>query len=445
MASITTRKKNGSRFISFIDADGKPQTITLGKVQMRYAESVKVKVEDLVTSSIHHHAPRDETARWLTALDDRLYEKLARVGLVQPRQSVTIGGWLKRYLAERKAELKPESARKLGQTRDKLLAFFDADVPLRSITTQQAAEWRQHLQGQKLSEAAVKTHCGNAKTMVAEAVRRKLIDENPFAYLRSGATASRYSRYVEPDEIERVIEACPNAEWRILFGLARYAGLRIPSESHLLTWADVDFERCRLTVRSPKTEHHSGHEQRILPITPKLMKLLQERFDECPEGEERVVRVGGKGGGMTRPARRIIRRASVEPWERLWQTLRQSCEKEWAMHLPQYAVSRWIGHSITVSGKHYANEVPDELFIRAAGGVPDQPAVGAQRNAQQKPSETGGKRRKRERAARHADGPRSGNDNDLAQSSANRCQDSQWSRGDSNPRAETVSKPRLHV
>lgn len=36
------------------------------------------------------------------------------------------------------------------------------------------------------------------------------------------------------------------------------------------------------------------------------------------------------------------------------------------MTFPQFAVSRWIGHSITISGKHYANAVPDELFERAA-------------------------------------------------------------------------------
>lgn len=29
---------------------------------------------------------------------------------------------------------------------------------------------------------------------------------------------------------------------------------------------------------------------------------------------------------------------------------------------PQFAISKWIGHSITVSRKHYANAVPDELY-----------------------------------------------------------------------------------
>ena len=107
MASITTRE-NGGRFVSFIDASGNPQTITLGKVAMRYAQSVKVKVEDLVASSIHHHAQRDETARWLARLGDRLYCKLARAGLVQDRQCVTLKGWLEQYLTERVDCLKPE-------------------------------------------------------------------------------------------------------------------------------------------------------------------------------------------------------------------------------------------------------------------------------------------------------------------------------------------------
>jgi len=38
------------------------------------------------------------------------------------------------------------------------------------------------------------------------------------------------------------------------------------------------------------------------------------------------------------------------------------------LRFPQFAVSKWIGHSIIVSGKHYANAVPDELFDKAVGG-----------------------------------------------------------------------------
>lgn len=78
---------------------------------------------------------------------------------------------------------------------------------------------------------------------------------------------------------------------------------------------------------------------------------------------------------------------------------------------PQFAVSKWIGHSITLSGKHYANAVPDELFDRAAGvkPTPTLPAANteslaakinsAQRQAQRQRSATTGNDRKQRMSA----------------------------------------------
>ena len=169
-----------------------------------------------------------------------------------------------------------------------------------------------------------------------------------------------------PDEIERVLDSCPSLQWRLLFALARFAGLRTPSETHGLTWADIDWERGRMRVRSPKTERHIGHEERLVPVDPRLMPILQEAFDEAEPGVERVLTMN-HGGQCHRALQRIVRQAGVDPWDDAFQTLRRSAEMELAMKYPQFAVSKWIGHSITVSGRHYANAVPDELFDRAAG------------------------------------------------------------------------------
>jgi hypothetical protein len=146
----------------------------------------------------------------------------------------------------------------------------------------------------------------------------------------------------------------------------------------------VDWAQGRLNVRSPKTEHHAGHDRRVVPITPKLMKLLQDAFDAALEGQQRIVTTLGHGN-VHKTIHAAIKRAGVEAWGRLWQTCRSSCEKEWAMRFPQYAVSKWIGHSITVSGKHYANHVIDELMCSAAGMErdDDRPEQAAQKAAQQ--------------------------------------------------------------
>ena len=123
-----------------------------------------------------------------------------------------------------------------------------------------------------------------------------------------------------------------------------------------------------------------------MPIDPKLYKLLQDRFDELEEGEDRLVKL--RGGCIRRNLDKIVTRSGVAPWPKLFQTLRASCEKEWAMKHPQAAVSQWIGHSLTTSGKHYVNgTLPDEVYDKAAG----LPSEKAAQNPAQYPVESSGK------------------------------------------------------
>ena len=101
MASITTTRANGRRLLQFVAADNRRRSIRLGKVSMRQAEKVRTKVEDLLASTITGHAASRATSEWLSDLDDALYERLAAVGLVQPRRRVTLGPFIDDYIAAR--------------------------------------------------------------------------------------------------------------------------------------------------------------------------------------------------------------------------------------------------------------------------------------------------------------------------------------------------------
>ena len=68
--------------------------------------------------------------------------------------------------------------------------------------------------------------------------------------------------------MRRAIEYAPNGTWRLLIALSRFAGLRTPSEAFSLRWQDVDWERQRLTITSPKTEHLAGRGYRVIPLFP---------------------------------------------------------------------------------------------------------------------------------------------------------------------------------
>src|SRR5918997_1013302 len=85
MASIVD-DPNGRKRILFVGSDGKRRAVRLGKATMKQAEAFKGKVEQLVSAGIIGHPPDDETSRWLAALDDVIYGRLAAVGLAKARE-----------------------------------------------------------------------------------------------------------------------------------------------------------------------------------------------------------------------------------------------------------------------------------------------------------------------------------------------------------------------
>ena len=110
----------------------------------------------------------------------------------------------------------------------------------------------------------------------------------------------------------------------------------------------------------------------------------------------------------------------------------------------QFAVSGWMGHSMTVSSRHYANNVPDELFARGAG-LGDGAESRAHHNTHMKLQESAGNGQKQKRAAGKAGSPKSGVCKRFPEISGISANNEKWSRGESNPRPVTADLPLLHV
>jgi len=70
---------------------------------------------------------------------------------------------------------------------------------------------------------------------------------------------------------------------------------------------------------------------------------------------------------------RIIKRAGVKPWPKLFNNLRSTRETELAEKYPLHVVCAWIGNSQPVAAKHYL-QVTDEHFAKAVQdhGEPDR-------------------------------------------------------------------------
>jgi integrase len=377
----------GRRRILFVAGDGSRKTVRLGKASKKQAEAFKIKLENLVTGRFTTGGIDDETARWVAGLEDGMYAKLVAVGLLEPRASAPpapappepcLGELLDGYIQARD-DLKPNTRIVLSQSRRNLIAFFGPDKPLKEITDYDAEEWVRYLKRQGLSEGTIRKRTGNAKQFFRAAVKRRLIASNPFAELVSSAKRNDPKKlyYVSRADSQKVLDACPDSQWRLIFALCRYGGVRCPSEVLTLKWADVNWEQSRILIHSPKTEHHEGGESRLIPLFPELLPPLRDVFEEAEPGTAYIItRYRQRNQNLRTQLHRIIRKAGLRPWPKTFQNLRSTRETELAETFPMHVVVAWIGNSQPVAAKHYL-QITDDHFARAAQNPAQQTSAPA--------------------------------------------------------------------
>lgn len=380
MASIT-RGSNGRKTIQFVAFNGKRKSIRLGKATLKLAEEVKTRVENLNSAALAGMAVDRETADWVGKTGDALHDKLAAVGLVPARVEKSRRGladFLDGYIISR-VDVKPNTRRNLEACRTRLVEFFGPSHDISTITASDAENWLFQLRN-KYAAGTVGRTVKRAKQFFQAGVRGKNLSENPFANLKApGQSNPARQWFVDRDTIKKVIDACPDAEWRLLVVLSRFGGLRCPSEHLSLTWADVDWERGRLKVHSPKLEHTSGAD-RWIPIFPELRPYLEDCFD--PGAVHVITRYRDKNSNLRTQLLRIIAKAGVKPWPKLFHNLRASRQTELSAEYPVHVVCAWMGNSALIAQKHYL-QVRDEDFERGAKSGAVKPEMALQKEVQQ--------------------------------------------------------------
>jgi integrase len=288
------------------------------------------------------------------------------------------------FFAARPRE-KPTTARNEQRARRLLEEYFGKDRTLESITPGDGDDYRVWL-NRKFATASASVDLRRAKEFLEAARRRRLISENPFADLSCGPqTNEERIEFIPRETIDRVIAACPDLEWEVIFALARYGGARVPSEISRMRFADIDWERNRFTIYSSKTEHHVGRRHRVVPIFPALRPYLERACQEREPGQEYVVPRAYGEPNLGTQADRIIRKAGLEPWEKTFVNLRGSCSDELEREYPAHVVDAWMGNSSRIRRRHYL-KVTDADFERAAGYPAHYPAHSAAFRSVQQPS-----------------------------------------------------------
>ncbi len=389
MASIA-RDPGGKKRIIFIDASGTRRTIRLGKCDVKSAEAFRLRLERLLSTRTTGTAPDGDLSRWLADLPDAIHDRLARTGLVEPR--IAQSRDLKRFLDDyfETLDVKPSTRTRYGQTRRLLAEHFGEDHDIRTITPRDADRWRAWLVERGYAPAKVAREVGIARMMFRQAARWGTIDANPFEGVKAGSQHNRERlHYVPPETAAKLIDAAPNPDWRCIIALARWGGLRCPSEVLRVRWVDVDWNAGRLRVTSPKTEEHAGKGQRIIPLFPELRAVLMEAFEQAEPGAEHVISRyrDATNANLRTHLLRIIDRAGVTAWPRLFNAMRASRATELAAEYPAAVCTAWMGHSAAIAEAHY-HMVRDSDYERAAAqNAAQQPTASDCKASQSKPGE----------------------------------------------------------
>src|SRR5262249_27590072 len=163
----------------FSDSAGRRKTLRLGKCTQKSAETIRTKVESLISAALAGNAIDDETAKWIATRGDDLHKKLSRVGLVAPRNGTTptVRRFIETYIGGRN-DLKAGTRAAAGFDALSLFTYFGDTKLLRDVTPGDADDFAVWLKGQGLANATIGRRLIRAKQFFRAAMRRRLVSCN---------------------------------------------------------------------------------------------------------------------------------------------------------------------------------------------------------------------------------------------------------------------------
>jgi integrase len=382
MASIA-RTPKGSTRILFYDKDGYRKAIYLGRCSKADSEKIKHRVESVLAAGILGQSIDQDDATWLAKFP-KMREKFELVGLVEPsepaeeKDSPTLADFLDDYLKRKSPSAKPGTVAAWRQVVDALKKHMPKGIRMDKLTAGHATAFVDKLKQSGIANSTIANRVTKSKQFFADAVEWRIIETNPFENTKKPPSGKKSNVFVKRQDIAKVM-AKANIRWKTIIALSRFGGLRCPSETLSLKWTDIDFETRLMRIPEPKVEHHDGRGVRECPIFPELYDVLLVARAAAPQDTEYVVDApeyraaantgdGWKNANLRTQFLKLLKKAGVERWPRLFHSMRASRQTELHEEYPLQAVCAWIGNSEEVAKSNYLL-MREEYISKATGAA----------------------------------------------------------------------------
>ena len=372
MATLAIARKSGKITGYNIQwYDGKHRrSIYLGSV--KYSKKTAERLKDVVETLLYNErngisVPGKTTDMWLHSAHPHLQSKLAKAGLITIEAKKTCQEVWNQFLKYR-TDLKASTIKLYHYAQERFFEKFSPTEPIENITTDQLFDWTVSLRAQQYTSASITVWHQKAGAMLRWAVEQGWLSKNPFKGIPRESGINRDNdRIISMDEYAKLLEACPNQEWRTILALTRIGGLRGTAELRPLRWPDIQWEEGRFLVRSPKTERYIRHRERKVPLFPELREELEQlhALPERKDNEFVIQCVQRKSWQPYHSFHKIANKAGLEKIARPFDNMRMSRSNEILRAYGETKENLWLGHSQKVMRDHYLC-LTDEDFLEAA-------------------------------------------------------------------------------
>ncbi len=347
-------KDNIVRFQAQFYIGEKRTTIRFGAVTATAAKELEQHINHLIQSKKHGTSVRESTLAWLQSTDKQLLRKLHTLGLCKKLVNPTVVEFVEEFMAGKKSRVAERTITAFKMVQSHLKEFFPSHR-LSEVDASDAkafADWLLLKKG--LSQNTAGRRLGRVREIFNQAQELGLVNKNPFKNRAvSVAVGAAAKTYVDVQAIQQVIDYCADFEWKLLFALARYVGVRVPSEIVDLQWTDVNWERNTILIRSPKTAC-KGKPARLVPILAEIAPILMTLQERQPTKSQFVFQRLRSNTNLSTSAKRFVERAGLVSWDKFWNSLRASAETDLMDKLGIRRACQILGNTPRIAMANYA-------------------------------------------------------------------------------------------
>jgi integrase len=340
---------------------GKQKTLYLGRdFTAGSADRVARIVTDILACRNRGDSLPLEIVRRIETLPERVQRSFERHGLIGGTTSRTLDNLLSSFY-ETKAHLKPRTQEGYKMFGNLLKGFFGGSKKIASIEKLDCERFKAALL-KKYSVCTISRGIRSCRSIFKFAVDADWLAKNPFKDVSGGNEVNLERQvYVERKTICKVMEHCRDDYDRLVLALARFGGLRIPSEVCQLRFSDFADKVIRI---HPETKTGAREVPLVGEIREIFDRIVFNLGKDCVPSDLVFVQLGNYGTLRNRIIS-AIRASGEKQWVKLFVNLRSSCITDFVERgYQEKTLDAIFGNSALVRSRHYVQFRKDREYAK---------------------------------------------------------------------------------